>query len=112
MPGISDRLGYVNPAETPRQGPAGNGLSLPTAASASPKLLPDGGIGMGQQQQGEPQGRGDNFLKGAGESRPGGTLPEAAGGETAAGGEAAAAGGAAEGAGALADLAPLALAAL
>ena len=106
MAGISNRLGYVNPAESLRQGVAGNGLSFPTAASASPKLLPDGG--MPGQQQGGP--RTQHFEQGASEARPGGTLPEAAGGEAAGG--AAAGGEAAAGAGIAEELAPLALAAL
>jgi hypothetical protein len=100
---------------------AGNHVGTPSATPRAPaKLLPDEDIGIkpakapdqqAQAQHGGP--RLPDMLNGIGEARPGGTIPDAAGGEAAAGGAAAAgAGEAAAGSSAIAELAPLALAAL
>lgn len=88
----------------------------PKLTPAPAQLLPDEPIGI-QPAQSSPQksggggilDRGLSFLKGIGEGRPGGDLPEAAG---SAGGTAAGGAEAAGGADAIAELAPLALAAL
>ncbi len=114
MAGISDRLGYTDLTEGPRQGPGGNRLGGSTTVAALPRLLPDQEIGIQRQQQGgQQQSRLPHFHAGISEGRVAGDLPAAAGGAAdAAGGAAAGAGEAAAGAagiGEAAELAPLAL---
>ena len=114
-------FGYTDPAAG-RGDPSPNGVrGGGSARTAIPQLnasVPIGIPGEGAQQQQGGGGRGGSFLRGIGEGRPGASLPEAAGRAEAAGGAEAAAGGAAaaaggaEAAGGLAELAPLALAAL
>ncbi len=109
MAGISDKMGFSDPTEG-GPNPPGSKMGLPTAGPrAVPQLNASEPSGIApakppeqQAQHGGP--RLGDMLDGISEGRPGGSIPDAAGGEAAAGGAEAAAG-----AGALEELAPLAL---
>lgn len=74
------------PANSPRSGPSGGRLALPSAPAApTPHFIPDQEIGIQQPQQEQEQeqeqsGRLPEFRFGASSARPGGALPEAVGG--------------------------------